>query len=152
VGSTVKKYEYDPAEAVVPTEVRAPVPAPTSVRGATIAYGEEIKPVVPVAAMPPETSSLVPGAVVPIPTLELVVSMSNRLLTLNAVVEDERVRDADPDVDVRLNAPVVSVNPLDAVRSPALVMVPLPVVEILPDVVTASPAVAVDSVVPVLDQ
>jgi hypothetical protein len=78
--------------------------------------------------------------------------MSNRLLTLNAVVEDERVRDADPDVDVRLNAPVDSVNPLDAVRSPALVMVPPPVVEILPDVVIASPAVAVDSVVPVLDQ
>ena len=39
-----------------------------------------------------------------------------------------------PLVAVRLSAPVVSVNPLEAVRSPAEVTVPVPLVEILPEV------------------
>lgn len=46
-----------------------------------------------------------------------------------------------PEVVVRLIAPVVRVKPFDAVKSPAEVMAPVPVAEILPEVVTASPAV-----------
>lgn len=57
-----------------------------------------------------------------------------------------------PDVPVIFVAPVVCVNPFDAVSSPADVTVPVPLVETLPDVVTASPAVAGDSVMPALFQ
>lgn len=57
-----------------------------------------------------------------------------------------------PDVPVRFRAPVVKVKPLDAVKRPADVIVPVPVVEIFPDVVTASPALLGDNVVPVLFQ
>ncbi len=55
----------------------------------------------------------------------------------------------EPEVEVRLKAPVVIVNPLEAIRAPAEVIVPVPVVEIFPDVVIASPAVAGERVVPV---
>ncbi len=51
---------------------------------------------------------------------------------LKAVVEADRVRPTDPEVAVRLRAPVVKVRPLEAVSSPAEVMVPVPVVAILP--------------------
>ncbi len=57
------------------------------------------------------------GAEVPTPTLLLVVSILNVLaLTLKAVVEEENVNPADPERDVRFNAPVVKVNPLEAVK------------------------------------
>jgi hypothetical protein len=59
----------------------------------------------------------------------------------------ERVK--APDVAVKFKAPVVRVRPLEAVRRLAEVTVPVPVVEIFPDVVTASPEVAGDNVVPV---
>lgn len=62
------------------------------------------------------------------------------------------VEEMAPDVDVRFKAPVVCVSPFDAVNVPALVTVPVPEVEMFPDVVTASPAVAGDSEVPVLFQ
>ena len=57
-----------------------------------------------------------------------------------------------PDVAVRFNAPVVKLKPFEAVSNPAEVMVPEPVAEMLPEVVIASPAVAVDKVVPLLVQ
>lgn len=57
-----------------------------------------------------------------------------------------------PDVAVRLSAPPVTVKPFEAVSSPAEVMVPVPDVEIFPDVVMLSPDVAGDSVVAVLFQ
>ena len=57
-----------------------------------------------------------------------------------------------PEVPVRFKAPVVRVKPLEAVNNPAEVTVPVPVLEILPVVVTASPAVAGDKVVPTLCQ
>ena len=50
----------------------------------------------------------------------------------------------------RVTAPDETVNPFEAVNSPAEVMVPVPDVEIFPEVVMASPAVAGESVVPVL--
>lgn len=58
----------------------------------------------------------------------------------------------DPEVPVRLKAPVVRASPFDAVSVPAEVIVPDPDVEIFPEVVTASPAVVVLNVVPLLDQ
>jgi len=39
-----------------------------------------------------------------------------------------------PDVPVTLTAPALTVNPFDAVNSPLEVIVPVPVVEILPEV------------------
>ena len=57
-----------------------------------------------------------------------------------------------PDVEVNDKAPVVIVKPLLAVNNPAEVMVPVPEVEMLPEVVTASPEVTGDKVVPVLFQ
>ena len=44
-------------------------------------------------------------------------------------------RDNDPEVAVRLSAPVVSVKPFEAVNNPAEVTVPIPVVVMLPLVV-----------------
>ena len=41
-----------------------------------------------------------------------------------------------PEVEVKLSAPVVKVKPLDAVKSPAEVIVPAPVAAMLPEVVT----------------
>lgn len=57
-----------------------------------------------------------------------------------------------PLVAVRLSAPVVWVKPFEAVRSPAKDPVPVPVAEMLPVVVIASPAVDGDNDVPALDQ
>lgn len=57
-----------------------------------------------------------------------------------------------PEVEVSVKAPVVWVKPLEAVNVPAEVIVPVPVVEILPEVVTLSPLVVGERVVPVLDQ
>lgn len=90
-----------------------------------------------------------PGEVVPIPTRLLVVSMSNiPELTLKALVEEESVKAAEPELAVSAKAPVVMVKPLEAVRVLAEVIVPVLVVEILPEVVTASPLVAGERVVP----
>ena len=57
-----------------------------------------------------------------------------------------------PEVEVSDKAPVVIVNPFEAVNVPAEVTVPVPVDEIFPEVVMLSPAVAGERVVPVLDQ
>ena len=64
-------------------------------------------------------------------------------------VEPKPVRPIEPEVPVRLRAPVVRVRPLEAVRSPAEVMVPELEVLMLPEVVTLSPVVVGDRVVPV---
>ena len=50
------------------------------------------------------------------------------------------VREMAPEVPVMLTAPVVTVKPLEAVSKPAEVMVPVEEVEMLPEVVMASPA------------
>ena len=62
------------------------------------------------------------------------------------------VRAMEPLVPVRLRAPVVKVRPLEAVKSPAEVIVPEPVAEMLPEVVMASPALEGCRVEPLLDQ
>ncbi len=62
------------------------------------------------------------------------------------------VKLAVPEVLVKFKAPVVRVKPFDAVRSPAEVVVPDPVVDIFPEVVTASPVLEGDREVPVLVQ
>ena len=53
-----------------------------------------------------------------------------------------------PLVAVRLSAPLVSVNPLDAVRSPALVIAPVPVVEMSPLVESTPSSVMVNLLTP----
>ena len=69
-----------------------------------------------VVALLPLMSKAEPGAVVLIPTLELVVSISNTPeLTLKAVVDEVRVSPALPAVLVRERVPVVKVRPLEAV-------------------------------------
>ena len=87
------------------------------------------------------------------PTPLFAVSTLNKPeLMLNAVVEEESARLTAPEVAVRFKAPAVSVKPFEAVSRPAEVIVPEPVVETVPEVVIASPAVAVDKVVPLLVQ
>ncbi len=72
---------------------------------------------------------------VPIPTLEFEVSiLKSPAFTVKAVFELSRVSAASPEEAVRLSAPVVRVRPFEAVRRPALVMVPDPVVEIFEEV------------------
>ena len=104
--------------------------------------------------MLPTISSLkFAGLAVPIPILEFVVSILNKPeLTLKALVEEVKVNAAAPEVEVKDKAPVVKVKPFEAVKVPAEVIVPVPVAEIFPLVVTASPAVAGESVVPALVQ
>ena len=53
------------------------------------------------------------------------------------------VEEMAPEVDVRDNAPVVMVKPLEAVSVPAEVIVPLEVVEIFPDVESVPASVIV---------
>jgi hypothetical protein len=53
------------------------------------------------------------------------------------------------ELSFKLTAALVTVNPNDPVSNPADVTVPLPVVEIFPLVVNASPAFTGDNVVPV---
>ena len=78
----------------------------------------------------------------------------NKILFAPKLADDAPSPDkvSAPEVPVRFSAPVVKVSPLLAVRSPAEVTVPVPEVEIFPEVVTASPAVLGESVVPVLLQ
>jgi len=72
-----------------------------------------------------------------------------KLLTPVEMEEADRPeRDKAPEVAVRLRAPVVRVNPLEAVNKPAEVIVPVLVVEILPVVEIASPEVPGLKVVP----
>jgi hypothetical protein len=83
---------------------------------------------------------------------------SARVLILPVVVVEvievvpKPVSAIEPEVAVKDKAPVVRVKPLEAVRRPAEVIVPEPEVEIFPDVVTLSPAVDGERVVPDLDQ
>jgi hypothetical protein len=69
----------------------------------------------PVVSKVPATVKVEVGAVVPIPTLEFEVSMSKTLLTLKAEVAEFKVKATAPEVEVRLRAPVVKVNPFEAV-------------------------------------
>lgn len=86
------------------------------------------------------------------PTLLLKVSTLNVVpFILKALVSRVRFKLAMPEVEVKFRAPVDKVNPFWAVKVPPDVTVPVPVAEILPDVVTSSPVKAGDSVVPILD-
>src|SRR4029078_3878619 len=66
----------------------------------------------------PMTSKATPGAVVPIPTREFKVSTLNSCPIRKAVEEESRPKATSPEVEVKLRAPVVKVNPLEAVTSP----------------------------------
>lgn len=68
------------------------------------------------------------------------------------VVEPVPMSTAKLEEAFRDTAAPLTVSPAEPVNSPAEVMVPVPVVEMLPEVVTASPAVAGCRVVPDLDQ
>ena len=73
----------------------------------------------------PRTSRVEEGEVVPMPTRLLVVSTSKKLLILKAVVEEPRVRLAEPEVEVSVSAPVVRINPLSRVNPEEKRPVPL---------------------------
>jgi len=83
------------------------------------------------------------GVVAPITVLLIPVAVTlkfpavnNTLFAPKSRLEAERpVRLKLPEVAVKFNAPVVRVNPFEAVRRPAEVIVPVPVVEIFPLVV-----------------
>ena len=83
---------------------------------------------------------------------EVTVDNVNPFDVVEIVDEPKPVIDKAPDVDVIFKAPAERVNPFVAVDKPFEVIVPPPVVEIFPDVVTASPALLGDNVVPVLLQ
>ena len=74
------------------------------------------KVVLPVVSKVPATVKVEVGAVVPIPTFEFEVSMSKTLLTLKAEVAEFRVKATEPEVEVKLSAPVVNVKPFEAVN------------------------------------
>ena len=72
--------------------------------------------VLPVTFAVPLTERVEEGAVVPTPTLVFEVSIPNIPPTVNAVAELFRFKLARPEVEVKFNAPVVKVNPFEAVR------------------------------------
>lgn len=90
------------------------------------------------------------GFVVPMPT-RLLEESSEKVPAskLRALSWEVNVKFMVPEVEVMDKAPVDIINPFDAVKSPAEVIVPVEVVEMLPEVVTLSPAVNGDRVVPV---
>lgn len=100
------------------------------------------------AVLAPTAVELIPVAVV------LKLPEVNKILFAPKFIDEEPSPDnvKAPDPAVKLSAPVVRVNPFEAVNSPADVIVPVPVAEILPDVVIASPELLGESVVPVLFQ
>lgn len=73
---------------------------------------------------------LIPVAVV----LKLLAVIVNAFVPVLMLDADSPERESAPDVALRLRLPVVKVNPLEAVRSPALVTVPEPIVVMLPEV------------------
>jgi hypothetical protein len=98
------------------------------------------------AVVTPIAVLLIPVAdVLKLPEVK-VISLTPRLI-LDA---DRPERESEPDVPVRLNAPVVWVNPLEAVSKPAEVIVPVPVVKILPLVESVPASVIVKVGVPPL--
>lgn len=121
-----------------------PVPSPKL----TVLLAESVVNAPVLGVVAPIAVPLIPVVVV-LKLLEVKVNALAPVL-IDDALSPERV--SVPLVAVRLRAPLVRVNPLLAVRSPALVMVPEPVVEILPLVVTASPAVVGDRLDPVLVQ
>jgi len=72
--------------------------------------------------------------------VEVVLKLLEVIVKAFAPVEiedaDNPVKEIAPEVAVRLRAPVLCVNPFDAVSSPANVPVPVPVVDKFPLVVT----------------
>ena len=84
----------------------------------------------------------VEGVVAPIAVefipVEVVLKLPDVMVRLFAPVEIDEAPSPDrvkePEVEVKESAPVVSVRPFDAVRVPALVIVPDPVVDIFPEV------------------
>ena len=81
----------------------------------TVSAEASPKVLFPVVLNDPPTVKVLEGTVVPIPTLEFEASMSKTLLTLKALLTELRVSATDPEVEVRLRAPVVKVNPFEAV-------------------------------------
>jgi len=123
--------------------VGAVVPIPTLPALLINRYGAVLGAVPPIPTFPADWRSRFPLVAVPSVKLALVVVK---------VEADNPVTDNAPLVLVKFNAPLERVNPFEAVKSPANVPVPLPVAEILPLVVIASPLLLGDNVVPVLLQ
>ena len=95
---------------------------------------DELMVVVPVAEreVNAPVEAVVAPIAVPLIPVAVVVKLPDvivRLLDPKLILDAERPDKAsDPDVAVKLNAPVVCANPLDAVRVPAEVIDPVPVV------------------------
>lgn len=135
-----------PEKLPIPTTSKAlvgvvvPIPTLPLFNIPTMPFEEPIKVFKTVAAPKPLIWNLATGEEVPIPTLELKVSIPKVLpLTLKALVAKVRLRAAVPEVEVKFKAPVDKVKLFWAVKVPPEVMFPLPVAEILPVVEMLSP-------------
>src|SRR5690242_14887527 len=82
----------------------------------TVSFEASPKVLFPVVLNDPPTVKVDEGTVVPIPTLEFEASMSKTLLTLKALLTEFRVKATEPEVEVKLSAPVVNVKPFEAVN------------------------------------
>ena len=116
-------------------------------------------PAVPRLVVPVEESVVkapVEGVVAPIAVLLMPVAVTLKLPdVMSKLFPPVEIEDAFkplkvnvPEVAVRFNAPVVCVNPLDAVNKPAEVIVPVPVVETLPLVESVPNSLIVNVLVP----
>ena len=97
-------------------------------------------PVAPVIAPAEISKVVVSTAKTAEPPPKVRVPVEVPVLMLTALLEEA----------LRLTVPPLAVKPAEPVKSPAEVMAPAPEVEILPEVVMASPALIGDKVVPVL--
>jgi hypothetical protein len=86
----------------------------------------------------PVLAVVAPMAVEFMPVAVVVIFPEVKVILLAPVLIEEALKpdkERAPEVPVRFKAPVVKVNPLEAVRAPAELMVPVPVVEIFEEVV-----------------
>ena len=149
--------------AFVPVDVTVPTPAKDNAVAVTPIVSIDETPVSapPIVTLSPpldvreNVPRPFPIAVLPVELVlrlsvgAMIAAVPNERVWVNPVSPVELI---EPEVDVSESAPVVIVRPLLADRVPADVIVPVPVDEIFPDVVTASPAGLGDKVVPDLLQ
>jgi hypothetical protein len=121
---------------VEPYRFKAPVVLP-AVKIEPAVEARMVFPVDPSPVKAPVEAVVAPMAVLLIPVAVVLKLADVKVISLAPVLmldapSPDKAR--DPDVAVKLKAPVVWVNPFEAVKVPAEVMVPVPVVPILPEV------------------
>ena len=138
-----------------PVEVRAKVPVPFPIAVLPEVVASEV-PIVELSEVKAPVEAVVAPIAVPLIPVPVVLMLLAVMVSAEAPVLIEEAprpeRLSAPEVPVIFTAPVVTVRPLEAVRSPAEVMVPEPVAEMLPEVVIASPALLGLIVVEARDQ